>query len=502
MKSKAKVLFIGLDGIEPELALKMCDAGKLPALQKLRQKGVWGTSKTAQGFGDGVMWPCAFTGVNPGKHGRYFYHQFKSGSYQTFLFNDDADFKQEPFWVALSHAGKRVAVIDMVHGPLTKGLNGIQISDWLAHDRQGDPRSWPPELIKTVIERYGDDPFDGEAGKVGRTATDYVELCERMLERVETKTGMSCDYLDDGPWDMFATVYGEAHDIGHQCWHLHDPTHPLYDAQLAAQIGDPVEQTYIRIDQGVGRLVEKAGPDATVIVMGGLGMESGYTANFMLDQVLRRLESPTGSGGLTYIDTLKKLYRSVVPPALRGRLAHFGRRREQEMLVADRRRRKCFAIPHNENAGAIRINLVGREPDGKVNPSDRDAYLDELARDLKNITNLESGEPLVKEVVRVSDQCTGDQLDDLPDLLVMWHRPTPIRKIGSPKIGEIEAKYPGDRTGDHTQHTLFVASGLGIAPAGQIFDTSVTDIRPTIEALLGVTSLHVDGKIIPEIATV
>ncbi len=108
----------------------------------------------------------------------------------------------------------------------------------------------------------------------------------------------------------------------------------------------------------------------------------------------------------------------------------------------------------------------------------------------------------MKEVVRVSDQCTGDQLDDLPDLLVMWHRPTPIRKIGSPKIGEIEAKYPGDRTGDHTQHTLFVASGLGIAPAGQIFDTSVTDIRPTIEALLGVTSLHVDGKIIPEIATV
>ncbi len=498
--TKAKVLFVGLDSIEPELALKMCDAGDLPVLHSMREEGVWGMNATPPGFGNGVMWPCVFTGVNPAKHGRYYYHQLRSGTYQTFFFKEDTDFKHEPLWAELSRAGKRVAVIDMVRAPLTKNLNGIQIVDWLVHDREDVPRSWPPELIKTVIDRYGDDPLGGSSDAAGRKAADYVELCDRMAERIGTKTEMSCAYMDEGPWDLFMTVYADPHDVGHQCWHLHDPSHPQYDAQLAVEIGDPVKRMYVQIDQAIGRLVEKTGPGATVIVFGGPGMESGYTANFLLDQILRRLEGPEGTEGLTYVDTLKKVYRAVIPPALRNRLAHFGQHLEQELLASDRRRRKCFTVPHNENSGAVRINLVGREPDGKVQPGpERDAFIETLTRDLMDITNLETGEPLVGEVVRVSDQYTGDYLDDLPNLLVVWHRPNPIRKIGSRRIGAIEAKYPGSRTGDHTPRAIFFARGPGIVPVGQISETSVLDIGRTVEALLGVTPEDMDGGPIPEV---
>ncbi|NQV22131.1 MAG: alkaline phosphatase family protein [Rhodospirillales bacterium] len=500
MKPNAKVLFIGLDGLEPELALEMCEAGELPVLQSLREKGVWGMNASTPGFGDGAIWSSVMTGVNPAKHGRYFYHQLKTGTYQTYFFKEDTDFKHEPMWAEFSRAGKRVAVIDMFHAPLTKGLNGIQIADWLTHDREDVPRSWPPELIKTVIDRYGDDPFGGQADAPGRKTVDYIELYERILDRVETKAEMSCAYLDQGPWDLFMTVFADAHDLGHQCWHMHDPSHPQYDAQLFDEIGDPVKQTYIRIDRGVGRLIEKAGPGATVIVLGGLGMESGYTANFIMDQILRRLESPPGAQGLTYVDKLKEIYRTVAPRAVRKRLGRLGQRSEQKMLVSDRHDRKCFFVPNNDNCGAVRINRVGREPEGKVDPSDLDAYVDELTKDLKDIVNLETGESLVKEVVRVSEHCAGDHLDDLPDLLVEWNRPKPIRKIGSPKIGEIEAEYPGNRTGDHTKRMLLVACGPGIEPAGQIFNTSVTDIGPTIGALLGVTTQDMDGKVILELA--
>ncbi|MFB3135498.1 MAG: alkaline phosphatase family protein [Rhodospirillales bacterium] len=497
MDPKAKVLFVGLDGIEPELALKMCDAGDMPVLQSMREEGVWGMNATPPGFGDGVMWSCVFTGVNPAKHGRYFYHQLRSGTYQTFFFKEDTDFKNEPLWAELSRAGKRVAVIDMVHGPLIKDLNGIQIVDWLVHDREDVPRSWPPELIKTVIARYGDDPFGGTTDAARKKAADYVELCDRMAERIRTKTEMSCACLDEGPWDLFMTGYADPHDVGHQCWHLHDPSHPRYDAQLVAEMGDPVKRMYVLIDQAVGRLVEKAGPGATVIVFGGLGMESNYTANFLLDQILRRLE---GTEGLTYVDTLKKVYRAVTPPALRIRLARFGQRREQKLLVSDWRRRKCFTIPHNDNSGAVRINLAGREPDGKVQPGPEcDAFVEALTRDLMDITNLETGEPLVGEVVRVSDQCAGDYLDDLPDLFVVWHRPNPIRKIGSRRIGVIEAEYPGSRTGDHTPRAIFFARGPGIVPVGQIGETPVLDIGRTVEALLGVTPEDMDGDPIPEV---
>lgn len=498
--TKTKVLFIGLDSIEPDLAIEMCDAGELPVLQSIREKGAWGRNSTPPGFGNGVMWPCVFTGVNPAKHGRYFYHQLKSGTYETFFFKEDTDFKRDPLWVELSRAGKRVAVIDMVRAPLSQKLNGIQIADWLTHDRMEKPRSWPPELIQTVIDDYGDDPLGGASDAAGRGPADYIELCDKLADRIDTKTDMSCAYLDQGPWDLFMTVYADPHDVGHQCWHLHDKTHPQYDAQLVAKIGDPVRKMYVQIDQAIGRLIEKAGPEATVIVFGGPGMESGYTANFLLDQILRRLEGPEGTKGLTYVDTLKKMYRMLVPTALRGKLAHVGQRREQKMLASDRRARKCFTVPHNENSGAIRVNLAGREPDGKVQPGPEcDAFVEALIRDLKEITNLETGEPLVKDVVRVSDHCEGEYLDELPDLLVIWHRPDPIRKIGSTKIGEIVAKYPGSRTGDHTPRALFFAQGPGIAPVGEVGETPVTDVACTVEELLGVSPKDRDGAAITEV---
>jgi predicted AlkP superfamily phosphohydrolase/phosphomutase len=225
------------------------------------------------------------------------------------------------------------------------------------------------------------------------------------------------------------------------------------------------------------------------------------TANFLLDQVLRRLETGPGTDGLTYVDTLKSIYRAVAPPAVRNLLASLGQSSEQKLLTSDRRARKCFAVPHNENAGAIRINLVGREPDGKVERADLDDFMAELIKDLKDIVNLETGEQLVKDVVRVSEMCSGDHRDDLPDLLVLWHRPKPIQKIGSPKIGEIRAQYPGSRTGDHTKRMLMIACGPEIKTTGQIYNTSIMDVSPTIAALLGTSPQGMDGKVIPEVAT-
>ena len=61
VNDKTKVLFVGLDSIEPELVLQMCEAGEMPVLQSLRQKGAWSVTQTLRGFGDGVMWPCVFT---------------------------------------------------------------------------------------------------------------------------------------------------------------------------------------------------------------------------------------------------------------------------------------------------------------------------------------------------------------------------------------------------------------------------------------------------------
>jgi len=105
---------------------------------------VWAKVRAPRGFGDGAIWPSLFTGVNPGRHGRYFYQQLKLGTYERVRFAQDTDFGHKPYWEYLSQAGHRVAIIDIVKGPHSKEINGIQISDWMVHSQEGATRSTPP----------------------------------------------------------------------------------------------------------------------------------------------------------------------------------------------------------------------------------------------------------------------------------------------------------------------------------------------------------------------
>ncbi len=498
--AKPKVLFVGFDSAEPTLLDKWSEDGKLPILQRMREQGVWGMAKTPPGFGNGVMWPSMFTGVNAGRHGRFFFRQLKPGDYRTSPFVEDTDFGFEPIWAQLSRAGKRCAVIDMVRAPLTPGINGVQVVDWITHDRTGVARSAPPELINRVMSEYGDDALGGASDAAHRKGPDYIKLCKDIVGRVETKTRMSLEYLAQEDWDLFMTVYADPHDIGHQCWHIHDESYNEHDPALRAEIGDPVYEVYEAIDRSIGELIEAAGPDTTVFVFSGPGMGPGYTANPWLDQILRRIEFGHQKTDTTYVDTLKNIYRKVVPPIVRTHIKSFAERADESMSEAERANRKYFSVPHNENSGAIRINLKGREREGKVEPGEEyDSVCDEVISNLMAIKNLETGEPLVERVVKIRDEFHGPLMDNLPDLLAIWHRPKPINKIGSEKIGEIDFDYPGTRTGDHTPIAIYFALGPNVQPGHRTDTTDVLDVAPTIAAALGVSVVGLDGAPIPEV---
>jgi predicted AlkP superfamily phosphohydrolase/phosphomutase len=503
MLDKARVLFIGLDSAEPDLIREWTESGDLPVLRALRDESAWGPTTAPAGFGNGVFWPSLYTGANAAKHGRYYRRQIRCGTYKTLPLHEDTDIKADPIWTHASRAGKRVAVIDMVRAGLGAELNGIQLVDWLPHDPTGSIRSWPPDLAEQIAGRYGTNTWDDEHGLASRdpelrSAEEYSDLCKGLCERVAMKTRMSRDYLNQGNWDLFMTVYADPHDIGHQCWHFHDPSHPDYDPNKAKAVGDPMKSVYREIDAGIGELLEQVGPETAVIVFTGPGMGPGYSANVVMDQILQRLEeSPVSSGGLR-VDALRAWYRRAMPSWIRTRIRHRAYRVEDAMRESNRRDRKCFALQHNSNAGAIRVNLVGREPDGKVHPgAEFKAFCDALIEDLMDLVNVETGKPLVEEVVRVAERFHGDYIDDLPDLMVVWNRPDPIQVIGSQKIGEIKLPYFSRRTGDHTPHGLYFVRGPDVRQGEQPEPVSVMDVAATIAGMVGVTIPDGDGVPIP-----
>jgi predicted AlkP superfamily phosphohydrolase/phosphomutase len=155
----------------------------------------------------------------------------------------------------------------------------------------------------------------------------------------------------------------------------------------------------------------------------------------------------------------------------------------------------CFSLQNGEVYGAIRVNLVGREPRGRIRPgAEYDGFCETLTRDLCALINAETGQPAVRRVLRTAELYQGPHLDALPDLLVEWNCEAPLTEVHSAKTGTIRRTFDGQRTGHHKREGLLIATGPGIRPGQLPAPVSITDVAPTVASLLGVPLPNVEGR--------
>jgi len=91
-RARQRVFVLGFDGMDPTLARKWMDEGKLPNLKRLAEQGTFAKLETTQPSESPVAWASFATGVNPGKHNIY---DFLVRDLQTY-FPDLAGVKKEP----------------------------------------------------------------------------------------------------------------------------------------------------------------------------------------------------------------------------------------------------------------------------------------------------------------------------------------------------------------------------------------------------------------------
>ncbi|HEX8665824.1 MAG TPA: alkaline phosphatase family protein [Beijerinckiaceae bacterium] len=527
--SRSPVLLVGLDACDPAIAQALAEQGQLPALGRLFGHAARCRVRNPFGLFVGALWMTFATGLRPDRH---FFHSWDEIDVETYRRRmvGPPVVEHPPFWQALSDAGRRVAVIDVPHAEARAPVNGINVVEWGCHDRHFGFHTWPPKAAAGIEAAFGLHPVFGVDAYAKRefAPDDYIfregqrrtpeeehALAQGLLQGLGRKGRLSSTLLAEGGWDLFLTVFGESHAVGHQQWHLHDPAHPRFDAATTAMLGgDPVVAAYRALDASLGDLLDKAGDDATVLVLLSHGMGPHNDGTHLLEEILRRLdlfdeETPLDTSpralakraARTLPAALQRRVTAFAVPAIRRRIAGaefppFPEFAEPE----ERARRRFFLEPNNYVFGGVRLNLAGREPSGCVRPDEVDAVCRRLTKDLLALVNVDTGGPVIRAVERSDRRYSRSKGDRMPDLFIDWERSAPIETVWSPKVGLVHAPYTHWRSGDHRPDGLLLAAGPGLPSRTTLPTLDLEDLAPSIAARLGVTLADCDGRAAPWLA--
>jgi predicted AlkP superfamily phosphohydrolase/phosphomutase len=503
-----RVAIIGFDSLDPSLVKHWSQTGQLPTFQKLFSNSAWSYVTNPRGFEAGTCWMSMWTGVLPDEHGIHDgFYVFDPHEYRVRIVRPDEI--PEPFWMAASRSGRRLLVIDIPYTFLSPGINGVQVCDWLVHVRSDNERihCHPATLAGQIARDYGLNPwFTANRCPINEQDASSVEglsgIVDTLTSRIALKTRFCRDMLARAPWELFFTVFHEGHDVGHMCWHGHDPSHERHDPKLTARVGDPLLRVYQKLDAAAAALLDALPPDAAVLVYSSHGIGPEHTASRFLDAILARLDAnPHPAKSRSLVDRLAPLYRRVVPAPVRRRIAPsvLGNQAYQWAAFDRLRRRRYFALNPSYATGGVRFNIKGRDGHGVVEPgAELERLMREVADGFREMRNADSGEPLVEEITATSDLYKGSMRYLLPDLLLEWNKSHPIERVSSPKIGEVNNDVVSVRSGDHAtskQGLLFAPVAAG--STGQQPAVHVIDIAPTLLNLLGVSDGLLAGKAIP-----
>jgi predicted AlkP superfamily phosphohydrolase/phosphomutase len=510
LRRREPVIVIALDGAEYSLIQRWCREGYLPTISSLIDNGCWGILDSTASISSGTVWPSTNTGLSPHKHGVFYGHkEFVNGTYQI-----KRKYANEVngayFWKWLSQAGKKIAIFDIPYTYPLPELNGIQIAAWGAFSPHWKMSSWPPELMRDVVSRFGTHPLARWYERRPKTTRDYEDFCSKLLSGVEKREQVSKYLIDIEDWDLLFVAFSETHWAGHLLWHLVDERHPFYDPSLPKSIKAYVRNLYSAIDSSISRLM-KFCPGATLLIYSPEGMGPNYSGNHILPEVLTRLgmdEHPLSGVQPADDPFIKRLINQIQPHRRWG----IGAVRRLEELMPlnlikmlkrfvpmriwdswtrrivyagnEWKNSKAFVIP-GEYFGAIRINLKDREPNGLVESGkEYDEVCQELIERLTCLVHADTGQPAVDEVVRLDKVFNTNDVKHFPDILVKWTGDAPIKQLFSEEVGTIYGESNEVRSGAHRPSGFLTAKGDGICKGKVLTGAKIMDLAPTILYLL------------------
>ena len=496
-RANGPVVLLGFDAADPDLVERWAREGKLPAMARLMERGVWARTGGEELLFENGIWASQLSGVSIARHGFHFFWQPVPGTYGLEL-KRGRDAGVEPFWAHLAGTDRSVFVLDPPDTAPVRGLRGLQVCEWATHSHYPPPPldSEPRTAIDRVRRAFG--PREQVGERIGASAAEDRSMVERLVARAARKGACVRALLAEDDYDLIVVVFAEAHTGGHQAWEYRRDAKGN-GVRPDQGMGDALLRLYRAVDDEIGRIVDALPPTATVFVTSSVGMLSQYPIEGLMESFCRRLgyqatPQPTPSTGPAPRRSVTSMLRGLVPESARALISRFlpfdvqARLLSEKFAASTDWSRTTVYAPPGYYTGCLRVNLRGREPNGIVSPGvEYDALLSKLEEDLHALRDAETGEPVIARTVRTREAFGDEPHPALPDLAVYWREHDKVRlRVRHPRAELTQTPHPFHRGSHHTTEGLLVAAGAGVRPAGRLPEVSPLALAPTLLALLDV----------------
>ncbi|HZI93738.1 MAG TPA: tetratricopeptide repeat protein [Patescibacteria group bacterium] len=298
-----RLLLIGLDGADWQIAGPLIEAGKLPNLARLRREGAWGDLRSSQPMLSPLLWTSIATGKTPDQHGII-----------DFLVLDPRTGMKVPIssiyrrtkalWNIYTESGRTADFIAWWATWPAEAVNGHMVSERLAYSLFGfksRPEDtlglvYPPKFIDEVtplrvredsitlkdLQRFARitaaDLTAARAklkGDQTQAYADPINHLTRILASTRTYHAIALKLLAGGKRDIVSIYYQGIDETCHRFAQYIPPKSAWIDPAQFDKYSDVVKRFYEYQDTLIGELLKAAGPGVTVVLMSDHGFLNG-----------------------------------------------------------------------------------------------------------------------------------------------------------------------------------------------------------------------------------
>ena len=472
MPNMPRVLLIGWDGADWRILDPLLERGVLPNLASLIGRGGRAVLRSTLPTHSWTAWPSFLTGVDPAEHGVFDILEGRGGEKRfpvTFR-----SIKERTFLEDLTRAGVETL---MVNVPLTfppppirgRLIAGGVLPKWRAFTH--------PETLAGELEKAGSPwPINGMSW------TTYRNRPEAFLDEVVQVTSARQKAMerlvDDADWRVACFVYFSTDRVQHCLAKYVSPDHPDHAELSKAAVGARVRDVYRMLDDGLGSLISRTGPEDLVLFMSDHGFQSCTRAVHM-DRLLERLGFLGFSASNAIFGPMQWGPVRAVARKVYDRLGLHGRVSLPQAV--DWSRTKAYTSVRSTGEG-ISVNLAGREANGIVDPADFERVRDEVADRVSSFVDPETGRRPVGRMWRREEVFKGTHADLAPDLVL---EAAPLYSLTHARTAVEAADW---LSGDHRMDGVLAAVGPSVDRERFEGPFQLVDLAPTILAAAGATA--------------